>query len=281
MVPPPRSAVAFWQGRKSIVAAPGCRHPAPRVTARPEGRMAVGVSSGREPREVPRYGPCSSPGRVGDPKRGVMKLPWRVLCGVIGLGAMLAATARETSPPCGAGCGAQTAACLKTARVTRSSCRMDCRANSAPADVGSCSRGCTDTFRSDRTTCRSNQPSCVQACDPSSASAGDPSTAACLGACGEDLGACARNATANLRTCVTGCRTASDVRSCLEGCAAPAQADTAACAADFQSCAGTCATTMPAHPSCGAPTGAACGGPCSTPGQVCRGVGRACSCTTP
>jgi len=31
MVPPPRSAVAFWQGRKSIVAAPGCRHPAPRV----------------------------------------------------------------------------------------------------------------------------------------------------------------------------------------------------------------------------------------------------------
>ncbi len=91
-----------------------------------------------------------------------MKLSWKLLCSVIGFGAMFAVTAHAASQSCAAGCGAQNVTCLKAARVTRASCKMDCRANSAPADLGSCMRGCNNTFRPARTTCHTNQTSCVQ-----------------------------------------------------------------------------------------------------------------------
>ncbi len=178
-----------------------------------------------------------------------MKLSWKLLCSVIGLGAMLAVTAHAANQPCAAGCGAQTVTCLKAARVTRASCKMDCRANSAPADLGSCMRGCNNTFRPARTTCHTNQTSCVQTCRPAPGS----SNPACPGACGQDLGTCNHAVAAALRPCVTGCAPGSGRQSCIAGCLSTAQSGAATCASDFQSCTAACGstttTTLPGSPS--------------------------------
>ncbi len=174
----------------------------------------------------------------------------KLLCSLTGLGAMFALTAHAASPPCPAGCGTQTVACLKTARMAKRSCRMDCRANSASSDVGSCVRGCVGTFRSAQTTCHTDQTSCVQACRPSP---GGSSNAACLGACGQDLGTCAHSVAAAHKTCVTGCARGSGRQPCITGCLSTAQSGAARCASDFQSCTaacgGTTTTTLPDSPS--------------------------------
>jgi len=223
-----------------------------------------------------------------------MKMPLKLLCTLTGLGAMLALTAHAVTPPCPAGCGAQTVTCLKTARMSRATCRAGCRANATSTDLGSCIRGCTDTFRSDQTTCRNDEANCVQACSPPSPSSGDPSTANCPGTCGEDLGTCAHNVAAALKTCVTGCAPGSGRQSCIAGCLSTAQSGAATCASDFTTCVANCGgttttttsptattTTMPGPPACGDPTDQACGGTCPTHGDVCRDVSRTCTCVTP
>ena len=175
----------------------------------------------------------------------------QLLSTLAGLGAMLALTAHAATPPCPAGCGSQTLACLKTARTARLGCRTDCRTNSAPGDVGSCIGGCAATFRSAHATCRTGQRSCVQACNPSSPSPGDPSAASCRGACGENLGTCARGVAAALKVCVTGCAPGSERQSCIAGCLSSARSGAATCASDFDTCTSNCAgptttTTPPA-----------------------------------
>jgi hypothetical protein len=220
-----------------------------------------------------------------------MKMPLKLLCTLTGLGAMFALTAQAASPPCAAGCGAQNVTCLKSARMVRSSCRTGCQTS---ADVGSCMRGCANTFRSAQTTCHTGQASCVQACNPSSPASGDPSTASCFGACGEDLGTCAHNVAAALKTCVTGCAPGSGRQSCIAGCLSTAQSGAATCASDFTTCVANCGgttttttsptattTTMPGPPACGDPTDQACGGTCPTHGDVCRDVSGTCTCVTP
>ena len=179
-----------------------------------------------------------------------MKSTKKLLCSLTGLGAMLALTAHAATPPCPAACGTQTVACLKTARMAKRSCRMDCRANSASTDLGSCIRGCVGTSRSAQTTCHTDQTSCVQACHPSP---GGSSNAACLGTCGQDLGACAHGAATALKTCVTGCAPGSGRHSCVAGCLSTAQSGRAGCVSDFQSCTTACGstttTTLPGSPS--------------------------------
>jgi len=215
---------------------------------------------------------------------------------LLGLGVLLLpiAVANASMEPCPAGCGMQTVTCLKTARMAKLNCKADCRANEASTDLGSCIRACVDTFRSARTSYANDRASCAQSCTPPS-SADDPSTASCLGACGEDLGTCARNVAATAKTCATGCRTASDRRACLAGCLSAAQTGAAICASDLQACTANCGrstttttpvpptttNTMPAPPACGAPIDTACGGTCPNHGDVCQDVTGTCTCMTP
>jgi hypothetical protein len=179
-----------------------------------------------------------------------MKSSWMLLCSVAGLGALLAVTAHAANQPCGAGCGAQTVTCVKTARVTRASCKMDCRANSTPADLGSCMRGCGSTFRASQTTCHTDHASCVQACQPAPGGSSNP---ACPGACGQDLGTCNHGVAAALHTCVTSCAPGPGRHACIAGCLSTAQSGAATCASDFQSCTAACGG--------GSPSGAFLAGP--------------------
>lgn len=228
--------------------------------------------------------------------------PWKLLCSLAGLGTLFALTAHAATVPCPVSCGSENTACLKAARMTRSTCRMDCRTNSANIDLGPCIAGCASTFRSSVTECRTDEASCVHACSPPSSSSGDPSTANCLGICGENLGSCARGVTSDAKTCISGCRTASDRLSCLQGCASAGQSAAEACASDFQSCTSDCGstttttlasppctsdcgstttTTLPTQSGCGQRDDGTCGGMCPTRGDVCQDVSGTCTCVTP
>jgi hypothetical protein len=199
--------------------------------------------------------------------------------GLLFLGiALLAASGGPASAQvCAAGCGVEAKACLKAARMTKLACTMDCRANSAPTDLGACLVGCVDAFRTAKTSCRSGVQGCVQGCGPTS-SGGDP---ACLGACGAALGQCARGVAATGRECVQGCRTASDRLGCLEACGTAARSGAGECAATALSCAAGCGggggstttttTTLPV-PSCESSTAPACGGACPSSVQQCMPV---------
>jgi hypothetical protein len=174
----------------------------------------------------------------------------KLLWTLTGLGGMLVLTARAATPPCPAACGTQLVACTKTARLAKRSCRMDCRTSSTSTDLGSCIRGCVGTFRSAHSTCHTDQTSCVQTCHPSP---GGSSNADCLGACGQDLGACAHGVATSLNGCVMGCAHGSGRQSCIAGCLSTAQSGRAGCASDFQSCTAACGstttTTLPGSPS--------------------------------
>lgn len=220
-----------------------------------------------------------------------MKIPRNVLYALIGLGLALATSTEAADQPCAAGCGTQDVTCLKTARVMAASCRTDCRTSSAPADLGGCIGRCADSARAARATCSSDAASCVGNCGPAAPSSASSDASSCLGSCGADLGTCARNVAAGIKTCVTGCRGATDRAGCLADCASAAQSAAATCASDFQSCAGGCGSTttttpgpstttstMPEPPGCGDPTDRACGGRCPNPGDVCQNVSGSCTC---
>lgn len=229
-----------------------------------------------------------------------MQIRWKTLCAVV-TAVLVAGVAHAAGQPCPVGCAAQDLVCLKTARMSAASCRMDCRRSAAPADLGACMRGCTMTARGARATCSSDARSCVAACNmESSAGAfvGDGSTASCLGGCGADLGACARNVAAGIHTCVTGCRTSSDHAGCLGDCASAAQSGAATCASDFQSCTSGCGSTsttpvgppatipgpptttstLPDAAGCGMRDDQVCGGRCPDPRDVCQSVSGGCTC---
>jgi hypothetical protein len=155
------------------------------------------------------------------------------------LGAVLAVVAPAAARNCRSGCGLQKKACVQTARVAALACKQDCRATVAAASLGTCKRDCMDQFRGATDACNGTHDDCLGSCPPL------PPPGSCTGAfldsCGRDLAACAQGVVARTRTCVRGCRTASDQPGCLRGCAAAAQHDGATCAADFAACVGACA----------------------------------------
>jgi hypothetical protein len=155
------------------------------------------------------------------------------------LGAILAMHGRASAAlPCPAGCGGQKNACLQTARVSKLSCKQDCRTNADHTALGTCMHGCSGTFRSAKTTCQADLVSCIGACNPPSHPGPPPSN--CLGTCGQDLAQCAQGVVTEARTCVAGCRSASDHLACLQACGAAAKQGAATCASDFETCRGGC-----------------------------------------
>jgi hypothetical protein len=139
---------------------------------------------------------------------------------------------------CQRGCGLQMKACIQTGRTTKLECKVDCRTNSASADVGSCIHGCVDTFRGTKDGCRSAVPDCVAACEPPPGGGGG----GCLDLCGQDLGDCARNVATEAKACVRDCSAAPNRRSCLQDCAATAEGAAEICASNFASCRADCAS---------------------------------------
>lgn len=168
--------------------------------------------------------------------------------------------------PCPNGCGLQKRACLQTARVAKLACKQECRASAGPTNLGACMLGCTDQFRTAKTTCAADRADCLGSCPPT------PPPGSCTGGfldgCGENLAVCARGVVARAKTCVGGCGTASDRLACLQGCAASAQQGTATCAANFETCVAAC--------SC--PAGCDDGNPCTADRCVDGTCQHACLC---
>ena len=202
----------------------------------------------------------------------------RVICAFVAAGvALLALAGSASAQTCSAGCGLQKSACLRAGRVTKLTCKLNCRQVSAPTDLGACQRACTDQFRAAKDVCRTDHVSCLGSCPPA------PPPSSCTGAfldtCGPDLGTCARGVVAQVKTCARSCRTASDRLACLAACAAAVQAGAATCASDFQACLAGCGvppppgstttTSLPPVPSCTSAAAPTCGGTCPTPRQVC------------
>jgi hypothetical protein len=164
---------------------------------------------------------------------------------VVSLGGILAVHGRASAAlPCPAGCGGQKKACVQTARVSKLTCKQDCRTNADHTALGACMQTCSGTFRSAKTTCQADLVSCLDTCNPSSPP-GPPPPNSCLGTCGTDLATCAKGVVTQARTCVAGCRSASDHLTCLQDCAAAAKQGAATCASDFE----TCRVGCPSSPS--------------------------------
>ena len=181
------------------------------------------------------------------------------------------ATTRAEARPCGAGCAVQAKACVRIARTSLLSCKMDCRTSFAGNVVGSCIHGCRDTFRSDRGTCGSGRTACVASCEPSLLA---PQPGGCFSGCGRAVAACDQGVVTEAQTCVTGCETASDPLTCLRACAAAVKAGGQTCAGDLDSCLAACGvpsavtTTLPFRP-CELSGATGCNGTCP-PGLACN-----------
>jgi hypothetical protein len=161
---------------------------------------------------------------------------------VLSLGAILALQGSARAlPPCPAGCGQQKMSCVQTARVAKLTCKKDCRENADPTGRGACMIGCSSTFRSAKTSCQADHVSCLDSCNPPPPPGPPSPPNSCLGDCGKDLAACARDVTAQARTCVGVCRTEPDRLTCLKDCIAAAQQGGATCASDFRACRDACA----------------------------------------
>ena len=194
-----------------------------------------------------------------------------IVCAVLTVAAALAVPTivRARTRLCGAGCGLQMKACVKTARTSLLSCKMECRANPDPNGLFSCLRGCRGTFRSNQRLCRGGLHGCVGACNPNEPNEPNAPSGprACVGDCGQALATCAQGVVSQAKTCLEGCRTASDPRMCLHDCASQAQQGASTCATDFASCVSECGVTPPPIPCL--LSGPACGGTCR-PGLSCQ-----------
>jgi hypothetical protein len=168
-----------------------------------------------------------------------MKKLWAMLV-VVSLGMILAMSERASAAlPCSAGCGGQKNACVQAARVAKLSCKQDCRTNADPTTLGACMRMCSGTFRSTKTGCQADLVSCLDTCEhPSS-----PPPSSCLGNCGKGQATCTQGVVKAARSCVAGCRSASDHVACLKGCTADAKQGAATCASDFQACRTSCSAS--------------------------------------
>ena len=142
--------------------------------------------------------------------------------------------AGTSAAQCVRGCAALKRECVQTGRTTMLACKLDCRENTAPTELGTCMRGCSTAFRDTKDMCRTDQKACIGGCRDGTVDG------ACLGLCGSDLADCAKAVGDAGRTCRKGCRSADDRPSCLTGCGAAAQAGGEACAADFANCGASC-----------------------------------------
>ena len=157
------------------------------------------------------------------------------------LGAMLMLQGGANAAlPCAAGCGAQKKACVQTAKAAKLACKEDCRTNADPTALGACTKACSATFRSAKTSCQADLRSCLGTCTPPSPGGPPTPPPSCLGACGTDLAACAQGVTAQLKSCVAGCRNTADQLGCLQGCVAAGMEGAETCASDFQTCQDNC-----------------------------------------
>jgi hypothetical protein len=172
---------------------------------------------------------------------------------------------------CQAGCGLQMKACVQTARTTMLACKVDCRTNAAPGDLGVCMRSCTSALRSAKTVCRGDLASCLGSCSSVAGAFVSSTTSDCAGGCGQSLGACAQGVVTDARACVKGCSSAADRLACLQGCASAAQSGAETCASDFSSCLSGCGAP-PSTPSCDSAEAPTCGGTCPAPNQTCTAV---------
>lgn len=169
------------------------------------------------------------------------------LAGSAYAGAAVGLPAGTSAGQCFVGCNMQKKGCVQGARVTKLACKQDCRQNAAPDQRGACMKTCVGTFRGTKDTCHTDHTTCIAACIPSPPVAGEPPVdAACVEGCGPDLADCAQGVVTAAKACVTGCRTAPDRLTCLQGCAATAQTDAGTCASDFETCVTGC--SPPAGP---------------------------------
>jgi hypothetical protein len=203
-----------------------------------------------------------------------MKL--KVILGAGLLAVMVALGGTAFAQACAGGCATQATACLHGARTSAVACRIDCRKNAAPADLGSCMRGCRDGFRQARATCNTDRTDCIGACDPTTAAG---ASVPCLGTCGQDLGSCTRGVAATMSTCVRDCRSADDRADCLRACVATSNDGDAGCKSAFVTCRENCGTpmpttttTLPTPPACHDSEAPTCGGSCPTVDQTCTAV---------
>jgi hypothetical protein len=134
---------------------------------------------------------------------------------------------------CVRGCAALKRECVATGRTTALACKLDCRANTAPTELGTCMRGCSSAFGDTKDMCRADQR-------PASPAADGTVDGACLGACGSDLADCAKAVGSDGRTCRKGCRDADDRPACLAACGAAAQAGGQSCVDAFTACGASC-----------------------------------------
>ena len=142
--------------------------------------------------------------------------------------------AGTSAAQCVRGCAALKRVCVATGRTTALACKLDCRANTAPTELGTCMRGCSSAFGDTKDMCRADQQTCIAGCRDGTVDG------ACLESCGSDLADCAKAVGAAGKTCRTGCRSAADRHSCMADCGAAAQAGGEACAAVFASCGASC-----------------------------------------
>jgi hypothetical protein len=158
---------------------------------------------------------------------------------------MIAATSSGTAraQTCPSGCVAQARACLKTERVTKTTCRASCR-QAGVDGLATCLHDCTDDFLAARKACRTGMSACFDTCTPPPPGPVHPPVpppaAGCVDDCGRALGACATDVVRDARACLSGCRTAADHLACLNGCKAEARADGESCAATFRACVTEC-----------------------------------------
>src|SRR5262245_34660176 len=94
---------------------------------------------------------------------------------------------------------------------------------------------CARTFRPAMGDCQADLSSCLDSCNPPPQGP-PPPPRNCLGSCGQDLAACSRDVVSQARSCLAGCRTATDRVACLAGCADAAKQGGASCSSDFQLC---------------------------------------------
>lgn len=167
---------------------------------------------------------------------------WGTLLG-LGAGVLLLGAGQSfAASGCVLGCNMVKKECIRSARVDKLACKVGCRETAAPGDLGSCMRGCTDTFRTTkREVCLPNHEACRGDCLPSGGTTPD----GCLMHCGGDLATCARAVVTAGRTCVQGCRTDPDRLGCLSGCADIAEHDAGVCEDQFTGCVGDCGGGSP------------------------------------
>lgn len=194
---------------------------------------------------------------------------------------------------CEDGCGLQIKPCMADAIPEMLACKLDCRTNTIPTELGICMRGCSDVFQAAKEGCRLEVQDCEEACegiddppsdpeDPAADPTEDPivepddgSPAACVQECGQTLGTCARDVTTSTRSCITDCRSGEHKRgTCMKQCVGPAKESAQLCATGFRSCMTDCGIPLaPRVPHCQDSEAPTCGGLCGGLSQVCAPVG--------